>query len=380
MFSVVPGSYNPTYFLEDCGPGDIGTLYFPDNRFLTETILHSGQWVVPGQTGWSADRLLVSNVWLRFTFDGAFALTITNSVLITSGGRLELSGGVATQQLHYLYPSTRPNIGMTSAPVFSIGGDLTLSNAGSLHVYGAAANPALPNCGAVVTVQGDVCVVSNSWIHPYSHPTNGGSPLFRMRNLTILTTNAGFNADAKGYMCFHGPGSPTLAGRAGGSYGGVGYGGLVAPWVVAGTTYGSSNAPVDPGSGGRYDSWASPSAPGAGAIRIEASDTVTVNGLLTAGGLNGGSANSGGGSGGGVFITCRTFAGTNGTIKACGGSGDWMGSGAGGRIAIWRMHDVSAGAVAMSAAGGTVTTGGQGEPGTIVWGRMPLAGTLFRVH
>ena len=87
---------------------------------------------------------------------------------------------------------------------------------------------------------------------------------------------------------------------------------------------------------------------GGGLIRIQASDNVTLNGLLTANAQDGWSSGSsrfgGGGSGGGIFITCARFTGTaTGLMKADGGAGltnivngTGAGGGGGGRIAIWQ--------------------------------------------
>jgi hypothetical protein len=79
---------------------------------------------------------------------------------------------------------------------------------------------------------------------------------------------------------------------------------------------------------------------GGGAIRIAAAGRVTVNGLLSANGDFGEYA-AGGGAGGGIFITCNSFGGDGGVLRARGGDGQYYsplyagGGGGGGRIAIW---------------------------------------------
>ena len=65
---------------------------------------------------------------------------------------------------------------------------------------------------------------------------------------------------------------------------------------------------------------------GAGAIRIEASLSVIVDGTITANGQNGPQNYSGAGSGGAIYITCGAFGGT-GVVSAVGGNG---GAGGGG--------------------------------------------------
>lgn len=97
--------------------------------------------------------------------------------------------------------------------------------------------------------------------------------------------------------------------------------------------YGSESQPEEPGSGGYQDTSSSggvnTQTHGGGAVRIEASGTVTVNGSVLA---NGGSVKYAGapqitdcsdtaGSGGSIWIKCSRFAGSGGTVEAKGGDG-----------------------------------------------------------
>ena len=95
--------------------------------------------------------------------------------------------------------------------------------------------------------------------------------------------------------------------------------------------YGSYHAPTDPGSGGG----GSCNANGGGAIKITASGTVEIDGILTANGKDAsGSGVCGGGSGGSIQIVCDHMDG-NGVLSVRGGKGiNGGGGGAGGRIAI----------------------------------------------
>ena len=83
--------------------------------------------------------------------------------------------------------------------VMTAGGSLVLTNSGRLYVYAGETNAGTAAYGALVSAGHAVLIASNSWIFPVSHWTNGGSALFRMTDLTIATTNAGFNADGFGY-------------------------------------------------------------------------------------------------------------------------------------------------------------------------------------
>lgn len=108
--------------------------------------------------------------------------------------------------------------------------------------------------------------------------------------------------------------------------------------------YGNLEAPIDPGAPGH--GWRGQGGQGGGAIRIDATGTVTICGELRADGGIGnavlrpeyGSA----GAGGSIYITCNQFIGEEGVISAKGGDGGYAGpswgysrqNGAGGRIAI----------------------------------------------
>ncbi|MBU4201195.1 MAG: hypothetical protein KJ919_14890 [Verrucomicrobia bacterium] len=314
------------------GNGDIGTLCFPDNWFLGETITipHIGQWMVPGWTNWSVDSLTISNAWIRFSAEG-FQLTVTNNMTIMgSTGRLELACNSTwwNYGAQYSYGAT--------GPVLNVGGNLTLTNGGRLFVYSAMTNASNPNYGALVSVVNDVYIGTGCWIYPYSHWTNGGSPLFRMRHL-FIATSGGFSAGARGYSCGLVRGTSGYGPGFSGSGGGAGYGG-VGGGALGGATYGSSNAPVAPGSGGYTYTQADRAGNGGGLIRVEASGVFTLNGTMNADGEGCPYYGAGSGSGGGVYLKCKTLRGSNGILSAKGGvgTGSYTTGGGGGRIAVWR--------------------------------------------
>lgn len=122
----------------------------------------------------------------------------------------------------------------------------------------------------------------------------------------------------------------------GGSYGGnggTGFGNL----TIVPLPYGSASEPTDPGSSGCSSYYDMALKAGGGAVRIDATGIVTVDGTISANGADGGSTSCPGGSGGAILIHCDTFKGANGTVSVQGGSGAWNGrstAGGGGRIAI----------------------------------------------
>lgn len=97
--------------------------------------------------------------------------------------------------------------------------------------------------------------------------------------------------------------------------------------------YGSFHEPTSPGSAGGGTG----AGKGGGRIKIEASDSVTIDGILTVDGSDATGTDSGGGSGGSIWIICDHMTGA-GVISARGGTGsNGGGGGAGGRISI--HHD-----------------------------------------
>jgi hypothetical protein len=177
-----------------------------------------------------------------------------------------------------------------------------------------------------------------------------------------LTSTGVIDTDGRGYQ---GPAYPvTTHGRGpggglthseagcGGGHGGRGHNGRYA-WTAEGTyrgpDYDSAIDPTEPGSSGGRQTEASNSnaGHGGGAVRIEATGTVTLNGTIKANGTAASPAvgrRSGGGSGGSISIQANVIQGTTGRLEAKGGNGgrqngppnEWAngGGGGGGRIAV----------------------------------------------
>ncbi len=361
--------------------GNRGTLYFPDSTVLRKATFVSFTGVLripPGFTSWITDNLLFSNCWLQIPNDNTLSVTVTSNMTVRNGDSDRLTaGGVEFYNLQ-----------------LNCGGNLTITDGGVLAINSAMTNESTAEYGALVNVAGDVVLAStNCWIYPYSAWTNGGSVLLRMRDLTIATNDAGINADAKGFRggssasgfsrSGYGPGRGfTGSGESASAAGYGGKGGKGTGQATQGATYGSSNAPARPGSGGGMRNFSGGSGGrGGGFVWIEAQRTVTVNGIISA---NGGEGNQGaGGSGGGIYITCQNLAGdANGIIRADGGNGETgpnnYGGGGGGRIAVWRRPDKDTYQGSCSVTNGTAWD--NGEIGTIYWGYVPPRGTIIYIH
>lgn len=108
----------------------------------------------------------------------------------------------------------------------------------------------------------------------------------------------------------------------------AGYGAMAVVNANCGAPYDDPYAPTYPGSGGwtTYSAAGNKGTDGGGAVRIEATGTVRVNGSILASAKDGGGQPSctsqWSGSGGSVWITCATFEGNGGEIRADGGDAD----------------------------------------------------------
>jgi hypothetical protein len=240
-----------------------------------------------------------------------------------------------------------------------------------------------------LTVDGDV-TVAGTLAHADNTDTTGTigqtnwTPNARInlvcRDLIVTGTldanGHGYRGGAPGFPS-RGPGGVASAGWGrGGGYGGVGgrnYGN-----EAGGITYGDSQTPIGPGSGGGSDPRSG--GHGGGAIRVQASRRIRVDGTVRATGGTG----AGGGSGGAIFLTARVFEGS-GTVEAKGANSTVAGGGGGGggRIAIaavrfdWSgslAHPSSVAGGIRSAAGGQET---DGAPGTLEWITIPPRGTII---
>ena len=341
-----------------------GTVYLTDTAMLSPVLggnLFTDVRLYLGVPSWTVDSLTVTNCGVTFASAGLH-VTITNDVHVTTGGKLGIGDPGST------------------AVVWTCGRHFTLTNNGSLSVYGGRTNLISDDYGVLVHVGKILSVHAGSWIYSVAHPTDGGAPLFRAANLYIHP-GGGIDATGRGYGRQTGPGKGVQSGNSsgGGGYGGAGGAGLTGG--AGGSTYGSSNAPIRPGSGGGY---IYTGAMGGGAVRIEANNEVRVDGLISA---NGGSIPPvgenyvGGGSGGAIYIDCALFSGAaTGQLNANGSYGGpgRGGDGGGGRIAVWRQGHTYQGTV--SATNATAGGGFDGLPGTIVWEQTPFPGTLFMIQ
>lgn len=229
----------------------------------------------------------------------------------------------------------------------------------------------------------DVTIANGATLYThgyYTNNTDGVGIIFNTRNFS-LGTGSSINGNGYGYGSASGTGAGTSATpcSSGNAGGGGGYGGAGSSSTTGesgGSTYGSANLPVDLGSGGGQGEYLGCQAgySGGGAIKINATGTLTLNGDITMNGVTASSStHSGGGSGGSILLIADILSGT-GNLTANGGNGadSVGGGGGGGRIAVY--HSTSS----TWSGSGTVTkgtSGSGGADGTFVNGGYPQAPT-----
>lgn len=305
---------------------DDGTLWLPDTGLLGESIA-DGLFMdlslyVSGMTFWAVDSLAISNCIFRFPQDG-FQLLVTNNLILDN----------ATLRIGTNH--------MTSTTLLDVGGSFIMTNNSGLWLYSRPTNGVAGDCGALVSVTGNMSVGSGSWVYPHSHDTNGGSVRFEVDSLTV-TAGGGFYATGRGFTYGYGPGKGTYSASRSGGGGHGGKGGLgTSAGSFGGPVNGSSNAPVLPGSTGAGDGTYD-GGHGGGVIWINAANSVTLNGTMRSDGTISHTSSGGGGAGGSIFVLCSSFTGgANGSLRACGAapvihsSNKYLaGGGGGGRVAV----------------------------------------------
>ncbi len=179
------------------------------------------------------------------------------------------------------------------------------------------------------------------------------------------------SADAGGFAASSGPGAGAneTSDHGGGGAGHGGPGGRGSNNAAGGVRYGADALDeLEPGSGGG-NGWGGTVAGGAGGgvVRVYASETMTLDGVVRANGAGGGNNSSrggGGGAGGSVRVEARSFDGV-GSLQARGGPGGGSsnrmgGGGGGGRVALCYLQGRRDALAAVDVAGGGGHTAGEG--------------------
>jgi len=372
-----------------------GTIWFTDNRFLTDAAYRTAKMPLVGT--WRSGVPLTSLAYdgsltlerslLRFD-DPDFTMTVAGDLVITGRNDIAATYGLefAGGTLHVC-----GNAGLVSGGIrftgghLQVDGDLTerrdrLKGESSTGRYSAeirlqaAPTNAPGQYGVTATVGGKWTLGYQTYCFLGADPTNAAIPFVSARSM-FVDDGARITAEGLGWQYRLGPGYSETLGtdKRGGAYGGQAGGQDSA--VLYGNTYGDELLPLDPGSGGWKD-------PGSGVVRIDVARDLVVDGLITANSVDVGySLHGSGGAAGSVFLRARRLTGT-GKITANGSTGGKngyaKGLGGGGRVAVYRglsRSDLST--LAITAAAGSTTGGGASGAGTVCLGEQIEPGFLL---
>lgn len=292
--------------------------------------------------------LLTTSATIAYGLPGTYYATVSGN--ICDSGDLNTTCTISTAK------------NVPTGFAFNGSGNLVIASGGVLRAVGG-------NQEMSFNLNGDVTVQSGGIIE-------GNITNLLATNMDIQSGGI-VRADADGflsnkYAAGNGPGGGAVgaynSGAGGGGYGGAG---ATSGTSAGGIAYGLAAGPKLWGSAG--GGFHSAGGAGGGAIRINLTGTMTVNGSLTSNGGNSANAptaccgrvSGGGGSGGSIWITAGTLQGA-GTITANGGTSGTSpdrrgGGGGGGRIAYNVATDTFSGTETVAGGTGSAT----GSVGTI---------------
>lgn len=361
---------------------DPGTIWLPDAKLVKSPLVHCGQIVIPSLARLDFDSLDVSGrIWWPkdFVLNVAGDLNVVSSNVYVKGMRFD--GGALNVGGNVRVAGATLRLG--NGCDATIGGNLVQTNstikgdALASRIYfqaGPTNDTDRTTFGQTVRIGNTFSVASNSTAFFYSQPTNGAISKVVAKNV-VLNQGAAFNANRAGYWPAKGPGAGNSVQSAGkmksASHGGRG-GAHSSAYLTK--TYDNEKRPVEPGSGGGNIN------EGGGAIYVEATGTMTLNGAVRANATVAADTWQGSGSGGSVLIDAYKIRGETGTVQANGANSKQTNAntgrpGGGGRVAIWSCIDNLAAAVrnAVVAKAGTAPSAISGEvlpeDGTVYWGQ-----------
>jgi hypothetical protein len=308
------------------------------------------------------------------TFDtpsGGSLVLNSGSIDFANLGNATFNGQGATVTLPRLASTASGTVTLTNGTfnitTINAADDLTVDNATVVLGDGSA--------GPHANVTGELLLTNGGKIESKATTSTTEYNLYIQAQDLTIDAGASIDVSGKGYpqvtdRRFRGPGNLDYKAHndstntaAGGSHGGQGGRNSTAYYTME--TYGDFRQPTHLGASG---AWVlGQGLPGGGAIRLNVTDTLTVDGSIKADGIGG---NYYGGAGGSIWVTTDTMTGT-GIMTADGGPGV-NGAGGGGRIGI--HYDVKTGGYAGSGPLGLVRAlGGTGSNTT----RNGAAGTVF---
>ncbi|HRH30774.1 MAG TPA: alkaline phosphatase D family protein [Candidatus Paceibacterota bacterium] len=263
--------------------------------------------------------------------------------------------------------TTTAHDGYAGTIAFPTGFDLVVSNTMSL-------GNAIDYTFQSVTIENGGTLILD--IDPAGDSSNGTGTTINAANFTI-NSGGTLSADRRGHNDVTGPSGGRGAAGTGGRYGGGAHGGNGGVGSAAngspagGTSYDTSTAPTMPGAGhlGGNSLTQGPGVTittkegdrGGGAIKLNVTNNLVVNGEITSDGYHGS-------AGGSIWIVAKNYSGTSGLITANGGAcayGSTTGSGGGGRVRIEYVNKTYSGTAPTASFGTCSTVANRGADGTV---------------
>lgn len=321
------GTAGPTY-----GPGGAGTVWTrvaPEAHGVLRINNNSlANGVTPTRATMTLDGLVIRQ-------SGHLRIESPHVITLAAGGFIEtISSAQLTIQSGATFAAPSSTTELASLSVTLNGSWLNTTQLliySGTFTHNGTFNPALQQLtvgsggtfarSGTSLIELDSVLVQNGGTLTHTANTTTEAHKLSVRANTITIDSGGnVNLDGRGYAGGSGPASSTN-GNVGGGHGGLG---------GAGTTfYGDITQPITLGSAGGSANGGA----GGGAVKLECLGTLTVNGTISANGLNY-TGTASGGAGGSVWLSATTLLGS-GQVRSNGGQG-WnsQSGGAGGRIAV----------------------------------------------
>ena len=337
--------------------GGPGSLWFSDMSFLKAL---DGDGTLSGQLRGlplevSFDSITLNGGIVRFAAEGSIVNVAGDVTLNGANARLEIGGDVTSTRTR----NPEYNSGIVPARL-NVGGDINLVGGARLDIRSAMTNSlggADGAYGAFVDVTGTLNIADDSCVYVWSDVETGCSPLIRAKNIYVAQ-DAKVSADHRGFgagwsfrqsvsrlYCGYGPGADKL-GYSGSNriVAGGGHGGMGGNWSPqrGGEENDDKFLPLLPGSGGSCPfRYGVQGGNGGGAVNMIATESIVIDGTVSANGESCSGDSTSGGAGGTIFLSAPSVSGSETAVLSARGadmpSGASLrnGAGGGGRIAIW---------------------------------------------
>ncbi len=314
-----------------------GAINLGDNSAVTADALPANLKVGTGQTITMGDNPITPftsinvnggllSLGANFSYQYKPLAVSAGSLSIGSNANLNIIGDL---NIDSYFGDTVNGAGLMSighSSILNVLGDINIGNNFGQAKFSVGGNSVVSAPYHKIVLAKASTVTAKGYVDP-DFPNDGRGITIKAKDVEIDATSK-IDADGLGYASGSGPGAGHTPPGAGASYGGRG-GAVDNVNSPSADPYGFETQPIDLGSGGL-------GAPGGGAVKLEATGTLTNDGIITASSPN--FISNTGGSGGSIYLDVANLTGS-GSLKAVGSSKDLIAdnypAGGGGRIAVY---------------------------------------------